>query len=799
MKRLPALLRILIIICVSVLCAGLICGICTMSHANPSRLSRVTLLSHQFLFGHTDLVLAIAFSPDGKWLASGGEREHEIRIWDVENGEQIYSLTGHTAKITDLAFRINGDFASASEDGTMRLWNVSDSAEIRQFNGHKGAITSVAFSPDGKHLVSGSSDRTLNLWDADTGERLMTFEGHEGIVWSVAFSPDGETIVSASEDRTVRLWNAADGSLLKTFTGHTNLVWSVAYHPGGDLVASGGWDGAVRIWNVDAHADELALQEPFVSYDREVLSVEFSPNGRTLAVGLNDSENDNTLKLWELTPRRELRSFDTTSRHDLDFSPDGFRLAAAGAADGTITLWRSSHLKPALTEPGEGTLVETSQAILRWEAVENAVYYDVEIARNPDFVESTQLRTVTENELTFEISDETPSYWWRVRTGSFGGVGGWSESRSFRTLFEAPPACVARILPPRQLMNLEEEFSVQVVVDAVEDLAGFQFDLQWTNPDVLHLVTATEFRNIFGESGLGQSGEINREIGLFKDVVAAKRGPGGVSGSGILLAVLFSAKNPGFSDIQLDNLQLVNSKGEPIPCNVLTSRIVVENPPRPWDVNHDGIVNVFDLTAVARYFGQEAPIDLEPYPDINGDGVVDIHDITLVGAHFGESYPIDQPESAAPPSVRKAEAGGWQLDESTIDNLQRIYIELSSTPDNSPPFVHTRQVLRHLLSSLRPSQDGLFQNYPNPFNPETWIPFQLASATDVTIEIHEVNGALVRKLALGHLAPGSYESRIDAAYWDGKNSHGEPVASGIYFYTISTESFRATRKMAIAK
>ena len=121
--------------------------LCTTSYAE---------LSHQFLFGHTNRVLAIAFSLDGKWLASGGSGKYEIRIWDVAANKQVYTLTGHTAQIKDLAFRIDGNLASASEDGTVRLWNVPAQREIRRFNGHLGAaVTSVAFSPNGKRLVSG--------------------------------------------------------------------------------------------------------------------------------------------------------------------------------------------------------------------------------------------------------------------------------------------------------------------------------------------------------------------------------------------------------------------------------------------------------------------------------------------------------------------------------------------------------------------------------------------------------------------------------------------------------------------
>ena len=109
------------------------------------------------------------------------------------------------------------------------------------------------------------------------------------------------------------------------------------------------------------------------------------------------------------------------------------------------------------------------------------------------------------------------------------------------------------------------------------------------------------------------------------------------------------------------------------------------------------------------------------------------------------------------------------------------------------------QVLEQILESLTPQASALLANYPNPFNPETWIPYHLAKSADVTLHIYAMNGALVRTLTLGHQAAGKYQNRSRAAYWDGKNAFGEPVASGLYFYTLTAGDFTATRKMLIKK
>ena len=108
-------------------------------------------------------------------------------------------------------------------------------------------------------------------------------------------------------------------------------------------------------------------------------------------------------------------------------------------------------------------------------------------------------------------------------------------------------------------------------------------------------------------------------------------------------------------------------------------------------------------------------------------------------------------------------------------------------------------MLEQLLASLTPKETVLLPNYPNPFNPETWIPYQLAASAEVSISIHAADGQLVRTLDLGHQPIGIYESRNRAAYWDGRNALGEPVASGMYFFTLTADDFTATRKMLITK
>ena len=119
--------------------------------------------------------------------------------------------------------------------------------------------------------------------------------------------------------------------------------------------------------------------------------------------------------------------------------------------------------------------------------------------------------------------------------------------------------------------------------------------------------------------------------------------------------------------------------------------------------------------------------------------------------------------------------------------------------DGSLAFKQGIEKLKNLLASLIPEETALLANYPNPFNPETWMPYQLTTPAQVTLTIYNMNGQLVRRLAVGHQAAGMYWSRSRAAYWDGRNQLGEPVASGLYFYTLTADEFTATRRMLILK
>ena len=229
----------------------------------------------------------------------------------------------------------------------------------------------------------------------------------------------------------------------------------------------------------------------------------------------------------------------------------------------------------------------------------------------------------------------------------------------------------------------------------------------------------------------------------------------------------------------------VTATANEITPSVLTfTAVAVGNPVRiAEDVNGDGAVNIQDLVLAASSVGQIG----QSNADVNDDGVVNIIDILLVAVALEEG-------TTAAPVLQPLNFEGL-----TASQMQRLLTQARQIALADPTHLQGVEVLAQLLILLLPKETVLLSNYPNPLNPETWIPYQLAKPTEVTLRIYSLNGALVRTLALGHQPAGMYHNKSRAAYWNGRNEHGEHVASGVYFYTLSAGDFTATRKLLILK
>ena len=337
-----------------------------------------------------------------------------------------------------------------------------------------------------------------------------------------------------------------------------------------------------------------------------------------------------------------------------------------------------------------------------------------------------------------------------------------------------------------------DTFTLDISAATVFDMAGWQFDIAF-DPAVLEAINVTEgnFLKTDGGTTFFQSGSIDNASGKITGLSAIRLSDPGVSGTGLLLQVRFKAKSAGETELALHNFQFGDSTGESFPAGPHQTRIVVEGRLATGDVNRDGRVSVLDLILISRQLGKRvsagSPVDL------NSDGIVSILDLILAAQSLGKT--------TAPAAPSTPLLAGWQGKVESVDaaTIEAWIAQAQLEDDGSHPFKQGIQNLERLLVSLIPQETALLANYPNPFNPETWIPYQLAESAKVTLTIYDINGQLIRRLAVGHQAAGMYQSRSRAVYWDGRNQVGESVASGLYFYTLTVDEFSATRRMLILK
>jgi WD40 repeat protein/serine/threonine protein kinase len=301
------------------------------------------------LRGHTDAILDLAWSPDGRRIAAAGANGEAV-VWDVRTGSELLTLTGHTTWVSGVAFAPNGRLvATASPDGTVRLWDAATGEQVLQLSGHGGANSDVVFSPDGRRVASGGADGTL-VWDitpSGSGEQA-TFTS-PGITSSVVYSPDGSRLATTSSSGQARLWDPSSGREVLTFSGHEARMGSV-FGPDGSILVTGA-NGSPVVW------DTASGMARHVLHTRGTISgVAVSPDGALIATA-NCAPSTHAVKIWDATSGERVRALTTPRTSDLDFSPNG-TLLAAGRCDGTVTFWKVPSFEVLRRIPGNGSLLD---------------------------------------------------------------------------------------------------------------------------------------------------------------------------------------------------------------------------------------------------------------------------------------------------------------------------------------------------------------------------------------------------------------------------------------------------------
>ena len=778
----------------------------------------------------------IALSPDGGQLAVATG----IGVWlyNTQTGAEIALLTGHTEWVTSVAYSPNGETLASASNREIRLWNPSTQEHKTTFIGQ--SIRSLAYSPDGKTLAVGRW-RGVDLLNAQTGERQLSLDGHTETVHSLAFTSDGKKLASASrynEDKPVRLWNARTGKLLRTFIGHTRSLHSLVFSPNDTKLVGGGRDGTIHVWNPNTGKKTRTIKEWSDS-------LAYSPDGRKIAL----SQGGDILLLNANTGvlQQRLRGH-TNGSNSLVFSSDS-RTLVSSSWDGTIRFWNvgASSLKltieghfifrgSALSPNGKTIATASERLVLFWDT-QNGQFKEVinserrihALAYSPDG-----------KTLAIGMWNDGPQIQLlNARTGQSKRTLRWEGSEAGFIVFSPNSKTLAsanwdRTIRVWNARNGRLQQKLEGHTESINSLvfspnsktlasAGWDRTIRLWNPQTGQLQRTLEGHRdgvrslVFSSNGNTlvsaswgetrfwdpRTGELQQALEDTRGGILALSANGKTLASGGWRVIHLRNANTGEFQQAIPTPTDVNWLAFTPDSKTLISggweqTILLWNmnklpEPEPGDINFDGVINVEDLITVARYFGQSVTDDMHPNPDLNGDGVVNRKDVLQI-------MTLLEAAAGAPPIASQTP---MML---TAERLQH-YIHNAKQLGNHTDTAFQRgiEVLEELLATLMadiqatPTETLLLANYPNPFNPETWIPYQLATPADVKITIYDAKGSVVRTLVLGHQPEGYYTEQHRAVYWDGRNTLGERVASGVYFYQLHTDAVSLTRKMLILK
>lgn len=287
---------------------------------------------------HGNVVMSVAFSPDGKYILSAGE-DRIIKLWETATGQLVRTFSGHSKMVTSVVFSPDGkNVLSASWDRSVRLWDVETGREVKSFKGHTAIVTSVAFSPDGRHVLSASSDTTIKLWDMGSGKEMRTLAGHQGPVVAAIFTPDGKQVVSAGNDKwglvSLRLWDLETGRNAFTREMKGTRIVTMALLPEGKRVLHD-----YTRTRIDCLDLGTGKSRRVISHQKGVNAIAASLDGKLAISG----DITGLVKVFDVSTGKTIKDYrkDSIEIWSIAYSPDG-RYVLSGGRDGTLNLWSAT-------------------------------------------------------------------------------------------------------------------------------------------------------------------------------------------------------------------------------------------------------------------------------------------------------------------------------------------------------------------------------------------------------------------------------------------------------------------------
>ena len=748
--------------------------------------------------GHTNQINSVAFSPDGLLLVSGGD-DWTFRVWDIVAEKHIATLEHITdrtrSQIKEVAFSPDGELL-ATAGLHVKLWEVSTRNEIATLR-HNDWVWALAFSPNGELLATGDDEGGVKIWDLQDREVIAELQGDTNTVNALAFSSDGRTLASAGYQGLIKLWAVSDWTLLGTLE-NSGTAFDLDFASDGKALASTG-HAVVTLWSVESGEDIASL----TGHDGWVHGVDFASDGKTLASVGNDGivrvQNiESYLQTLQQRERVRLIYFlpiNRTAQHDIDRKLDTLirdvqhfyaeEMQRHGFGRKTFT-FETDAIGKAVVHHVNGRFTDRHYDRETFDKIIEEIADDFDVSKNLYLI-------------SVDTGSEKIDVQWCGQGGSYGTTGGKAVVPASGNCFVGDSGVDTAAHELGHAFGLQHDFRNDAYMmsygnnpDRLSYCAA-----EWLNAHRYFNTTQTAFNE-------PATVVMHTPIALPSNTIRFRfevTDPDGLHQAQLMIPTLRSDPADG---IKLLGCQALNTETAWIefttteftagPTAVVELQVIDVNgrftretyPIRRndvarVDVNNDGIVDVDDLVIVASKFGSSAVRGAFPNPDVNNDGAVNRTDLLLVADVLEPAE-----NNPAAPTLTAAQLQGW-----IRTAKQRSIGDIT--------FQRGIAVLERFLAPLHPAETVLLPNYPNPFNPETWIPYQLAAPADVHISIYAADGPLIRRLELGPQPVGVYESRNRAAYWDGRNALGEPVASGVYFYTLTAGNFTATRKMLILK